>query len=137
MTRFALVLQAALLAMLPLAAQTSSLQGIVTDGQAAAIPDAVVTATNTATASVRKTITNETGAYLFAQIAPGNYKLLIEKPGFKTQSAEIVLQTNTPATMNLQLVLGQVNETVSVTAEAALVNTENAAVGNPFTEKQI
>src|ERR1051326_5227833 len=133
MTRFALVLQTALLVALPLAAQTSSLQGIVTDGQAAAIPDAVVTATNNATSAVRKTITKEPGAYLFAQIAPANYKLVVENPGFRSQNAEVLLQTNTPATMNLQLTLGQVNETVNVTAEAAVINTENAAVGNPFT----
>ena len=133
MTRFAL----ALLATLPLAAQTSSLQGVITDAQGAAIPDAVVTATNTATSGARKTISNDTGAYQFAQIAPGNYSVVIEKPGFHKQTSEILLQTNTPVTLNLQLTVGQVNESVNVTAEAAVVNTENAAIGNAFTEKQV
>ena len=47
------------------------------------------------------------------------------------------LQIDTPATLNVQLELGQVTESVNVTAEAASVNTQNASVGNPFTETQI
>jgi len=125
------------LAALPLAAQTSSLQGQITDAQAAAIPEAVVTATNLGTSAARKTITDAEGAYNFNQIPPGNYKLVIEKAGFRTHTADVVLQINTPASLNVKLELGQVNETVNVTGEAAVVNTENAAVGNPFTETQV
>src|SRR5204862_3968495 len=97
MTRLTL----AFLAVLPMAAQTSSLQGLVTDGQSAAIPQAVVTVTNTSTAASRKTLTGDTGSYLFAQIAPGSYKLVIEKPGFRTHTAEVLLQISTPATLNV------------------------------------
>src|SRR5262245_43822073 len=123
MTRFALALLAVAV---PLAAQNTSLQGVVSDTQAAAIPEAVITITNTSTTASRKTVTGETGSFLFAQVPPGPYKVTIEKSGFRTHSADLVLQTNTPATLNVSLELGQVNETVNVTAEAALVNTENA-----------
>ena len=58
-----------LISMLPLAAQTSSLQGLVVDGQSAAVPEAVVTATNIATSAARKTLTNATGAYSLLQMA--------------------------------------------------------------------
>src|SRR5262245_1562685 len=108
MTRFAL----ALLFALPLAAQNSSLQGLVSDAQAAAIPEAVVTITNTGTSAVRKTITGDAGSYLFAQVPPGSYKMIVEKPGFRTYTSEVVLQTNTPGTLNVRLELGQVNESV-------------------------
>jgi hypothetical protein len=123
--------------MLPLAAQTSSLQGIVTDAQAGAIPEAVVTITNQSTSATRKTLSTENGAYSFVQVAPGNYQIVVEKAGFRAYHSTVRLQIDTPATLNLQLELGQVTESVNVTAEAVAVNTQNASVGNPFTETQI
>jgi hypothetical protein len=64
-----------LAAIVPLSAQTSSLQGIVTDAQGAVIPAAIVTLTNTDTSALRKELSDETGAYKFLQVAPGAYKL--------------------------------------------------------------
>jgi protocatechuate 3,4-dioxygenase beta subunit len=90
MTRFAFALA---IATLPLAAQTSSLQGIVTDAQGAAVPGAVITAINKDTSSVRKTITDTTGAYSMLQVAPGPYKVTVEKPSFRTHNTELVLMS--------------------------------------------
>ena len=126
-----------LISMLPLAAQTSSLPGLVTDGQSSAVPDAIVTATNTATSAARKTLTNSGGAYSLLQMTPGTYKIMVEKPGFRSDAAEVELLINTPATLNVQLTLGAVTETVNVMADATTINTQNAATGNPFTEAQI
>jgi hypothetical protein len=134
MTRFAIALT---LAALPLAAQTSSLQGIVTDAQGAAIPAAIVTAINKDTSAVRKAVTDTTGAYSMLQMPPGPYKVTVERPSFRTNSTDVILQTETPETLNVKLEVGQVTETVNVTGEAAVVNTENAAVGNPFNETQV
>ena len=61
-----------LLGMLPLAAQ-SSLLGVVTDGQGAAVPEAVITAKNVDTSAVRKALTNALGEYNMVQIQPGTY----------------------------------------------------------------
>uniref|UniRef100_Q02AQ7 TonB-dependent transporter Oar-like beta-barrel domain-containing protein n=1 Tax=Solibacter usitatus (strain Ellin6076) TaxID=234267 RepID=Q02AQ7_SOLUE len=126
-----------LLGVLPLAAQTSSLQGLITDAQTAAIPDAIVTATNQDTSATRRTLSTATGTFNFPQVAPGVYKVTVEKPGFGAYSSEVRLQIDTPAVLNIQLELGQVNQTVSVEATASSVNTQNASVGNPFTENQI
>src|ERR1035438_5298200 len=134
MTRFVLAIA---IAALPLAAQNSSLQGTVTDAQGAAVPSAVVTATNTGTSAIRKALTDGTGSYSMLQMPPGSYKVTMEKPSFRTHGTDLVLQTATPETLNVKLELGQVTETVNVTGEAALVNTENAAVGNPFNETQV
>jgi hypothetical protein len=123
--------------MLPLAAQTSSLQGVVSDGSGAAIPEAVVTILNQSTNAARKTVSTETGSYSFLQIAPGAYKLTVEKTGFRISTTAVRLQIDTPATLNVQMELGSVSESVNVTAEATVVNTQNASVGNPFTEGQI
>src|SRR5690349_2658576 len=93
---------ALMMGVLPLAAQTS-LAGLVTDGQGAAVPDAVVTARNTETSGIRKSITNSLGEYHLTQIQPGPYKVTVEKPGFRTYNTEVLLQVNTPATLNAKL----------------------------------
>jgi hypothetical protein len=124
-------------ATLPLAAQTSSLQGVVTDAQGAVIPAAIVTVTNTDTSASRKEVTDDAGTYRILQVVPGPYKIEAQKAGFKTKTASLALQVDVPATLNLQLEVGESVETVSVTAEATQINTENATVGNPFTETQV
>src|ERR1700693_509754 len=134
MTRFAVALLAGALS---LAAQTSSLQGVITDSLGAAVPEAVVTAKNQGTSAERRTLTNSLGEYGLLQIQPGTYVVTVEKPGFRLYRSEVTLQIETPATLSMNLEVGQVTETVNVTATAATVNTENACVGNPFTEKQI
>jgi len=134
MTRFVIALA---FAALPLVAQNSSLQGVITDAQGGAVAGAVVTITNTDTSAVRKGVTDNLGAYSVLQVTPGPYKVTAEKPGFRTHSTDIVFQTETPETWNVKLVVGQVTETVSVTGEATVINTETAAVGIPFNETQI
>ncbi|HEX4277890.1 MAG TPA: TonB-dependent receptor [Bryobacteraceae bacterium] len=122
---------------LPLAAQNSSLNGVITDARAAVVPAASITIQNEDTTASRATLSNDRGEYSVVQVPPGKYRVTVEKPGFNVQATEVVLQTNTPATLNLTLEVGAVSQTVSVTAEAAAVNTENASMGNPFTEIQV
>jgi hypothetical protein len=124
-------------AALSLPAQTSSLQGVITDAQGAAVPDAIVTARNLSTSAERRTLSSGLGEYSLLQLPPGGYTVTIEKPGFKTHKGDIVLQVNTPASISVQLELGQVTGVVNVSAEVSTVNTENAAVGSPFNETQV
>ena len=132
------VLLAALLgSALPLSAQTSSLEGVVTDSQGAVVPDAVVTITNTDTSAARKEASNGKGAYEFLQVLPGPYHVEVQKPGFKSRVSRLALQVNVPETLNFQLEVGQVTDVVTITAEATQINTQDATVGNPFTETQI
>ena len=131
------ILFALFVSALPLSAQTSSLQGAITDAQGAAVPEAIVTARNLSTSAERKTLSNTLGEYSLLQLAPGSYTVTIEKPGFRTHKGDIILQVNTPGTINAQLELGQVTGVVNVSAEMSTVNTENAAVGSPFNETQV
>jgi hypothetical protein len=126
-----------MLAAFSLAAQTSSLKGEITDGQGATIPDAVITITNRDTSAVRKTTSDAVGAYSMPSMAPGNYKLEAVKPGFRAFVAQLTLQIDTPAALDIKMELGQVTEVVNVEATTSSVNVENASVGNPFTELQI
>lgn len=122
---------------LPLAAQTSGLEGLINDGQGAAIATAAVSATNLETSVARQTISGTDGSYRFAQLPPGNYQIEVQSPGFRTHAQRVRLQVNTPAKLDFQLEIGAVVETVNVTAEATTINTQNATVGNPFNEVQI
>ena len=96
-----------LLALLPVVAQTSSVQGVVTDPQGGIIPGANVTATNVDTTASRSVLADDTGKYSLLQMPPGPYKLQVLKPGFATYSTEVQLQIDTPATLNIQLQLGR------------------------------
>lgn len=128
---------AALAALLPLAAQTSSLQGTIADLQGAAVPDAIVTLVNAETSAQRKSLASGAGAYSFVQVPPGAYRIEVQKPGFRTFTTQVRLQINTPATLNVSLELGQVTETINVSEEAIVINTQNATIGSPFTEVQV
>ena len=116
---------------------TSTLQGTARDTSGAAIAGVVVSATNTETNAVRKTVADETGAFLFPAMTPGSYLLEAEKPGFRKTTQRVTIQVSTPLTIEFKLEVGQVTETINVTAEAPAINTQNASLGNPFTETQI
>ena len=83
-------------------------------------------------------VTDAVGEYAFLQMPPGTYTLKAERPGFSTATRDnIKLLVNTPASLDLQLTVGNATETVNVTAEAAATNTVDATVGNPFSERQV
>ena len=134
---FAPIFVLAVLAGIPAAAQTTVLQGTVTDIQGGLIPTAIVTVTNQDTSAARQTVSDNSGAYVFQQMAPGPYKIQVQRAGFTTYASEVRLQINTPLTLNIELQLGQVSDTVNVTAEATTVNTQNSTIGNPFLEVQV
>jgi hypothetical protein len=138
-TRFyrGIILSTLLLCALPLAAQNSSLNGVVTDAHGAAIVGAAIKVTNVDTSATRAGVSNGRGEYELVQLSPGSYKLTVSNPGFRVYATTVLLQTNTPSTLDIKLEVGAATETVNVTAETSAVNTENASVGNPFTETQI
>jgi hypothetical protein len=113
------------------------LNGVVTDAHGAAIVGAAVKVTDSDTSATRATVSNSRGEYELVQVPPGPYKITVTNPGFRVYATSVVLQTNTPSTLDIKLEVGAASETVNVTAETSAVNTENASVGNPFTETQI
>ena len=124
---------------LQLSAQsTSSLRGTITDPQGAVIPDATVTLANQENGTKRQAVTNGSGEYQFPQVTPGTYQLVVEKPGFSTMTRDgVVLAVNTPATVDLALSIGKTGEVVNVMSEAPIINTTDASIGNPFSERQV
>src|SRR5215467_7799201 len=98
MNRLVLILVTLSIVILPIAAQTSSLQGIVQDAQGAVVPGALVILTNEDTAAVRRAVADNSGAYSVLQVQPGTYKVETQKPGFAVYTSENRLQVNEPAT---------------------------------------
>src|SRR5579863_6274530 len=83
---------------------TASLRGTVSDPTGAVIPGATVTIKSADNGAIRKSATDPNGDYSFLQVAPGNYKLVAEKPGFATMTKEdIKLLVNTPETLDLKM----------------------------------
>jgi hypothetical protein len=94
------------------------------------IPNVQVSLTDTGTNSRRTAETNTAGYFVFANLAPGTYRVDVEQPGFqKTVRSDIGLDANTTVRVDLQLTPGAVTETVDVTGEAPVLKTDRADTG--------
>src|SRR6202163_3450473 len=120
------------------AQSTTSLRGVITDPTGGVVAHAKINLASTENGFVRRNVTDANGAYSFLQIAPGTYKLTIEKTGFATMTrSDVKLLVNTPSTFDLTMKVSTISETVNVTAEVSQVNTTDASIGNPFSEEQV
>ena len=86
----------------------------------------------------RASQTNETGNYTFPTVLVGNYDLKCEMQGFKTESVKALrVETGAQVRQNFQLPVGEITETVEVSAAAVALNTENPTVGGVIENKRI
>jgi len=119
-------------------AQTASITGTVTDSSGATIPAARLVATNIATNIEREIESSDSGDYTITNLAPGEYNLTAQKPGFRRlQQTGIILQVEQTARIDLALEIGSVAEAIEVHASAPLLNTENAVKGDVIIAKEI
>ena len=117
---------------------TAQISGTVKDQSGAVLPGAEITATQTETAAVRMTLSDETGSYVLPNLPVGPYKLEVSLPGFRTfVQSGIVLQVNSSTFVNAVLNVGQVSEQVEVQANASLVETRNVSVGQVMETQRI
>lgn len=106
-----------------------TMSGIVTDSSGAVIAEAQILVENYATGSQYTAKTNGEGLYVISNLPPGVYRLQLSKLGFKTLiKPDITLNVQDALAINFTLPIGAVSETVTVTAGAPLVNTQDAAV---------
>ncbi|PWU08137.1 MAG: TonB-dependent receptor, partial [Terriglobia bacterium] len=109
---------------------TASILGTVTDNSGAAIPNADIAVKDLERNQEKTTKANDQGGYRIDFLVPGNYRVSISAPNFKTHVQErISLNAGVPVTINAELSPGTVNESVVVTGETPLVETSNAEVG--------
>ena len=114
------------------------ISGLVADASQAAVPESIVTLTNTSTNAVRQTSSNAEGLYTFAAVPPGVYTIRVEHQGFKTiTSTNVEVQVQQTVRLDFTLEIGQVTESVQVEAAAALLQSENATIGTVVETKNI
>ena len=121
-------------------AVNTRLNGNVRDVQGAVIPNATVTIVDNATGSTKTATTNDSGFFEISDLRQGSYTVNVEATGFKRASvADVQVNVDQTATVNLSLEVGQVTEVVNVSAAdaQAVVNTENAEIKNTVFERQI
>jgi hypothetical protein len=118
---------------------SASLTGNVTDPSGAAVAGATVTVTNIDTNLTQSIKTDSVGTYLIRPLPIGNYTLTIEAAGFARYLQKgIVLTVGLAATQDVRLKVGAGKaETISVTADAELINTSSAELGSTINEAAI
>jgi len=116
---------------------TASLQGQVSDNTGAVLTKATITATNTETGLSRSATSDDTGEYKIASLPVGNYKVEAKAGTFQPQSRTIALSIGESATLDFSLAPGQVEQQVSVAAEAALIEPTRTSTDTVIEQAQI
>ena len=122
-----------------LSAQTQGeITGRVGDPSGAGVPGATLTLTSVSTNAVRTTATTNTGDYTFPSVAPGFYNLKTEHPGFKSAASNNVeVQVQQTVRLDVALQVGQMTDSVDVSALADQLQAENASVGTVIENKGV
>jgi hypothetical protein len=106
---------------------SASVAGTITDPSGSAVVGAKVHLRNMGTNDTRDARSNSIGAYKFDNLLPGTYEISAEASGFKKHvQSNMILRASTAATVNVALVVGSSEQSVQVTAEAVLLDTESA-----------
>lgn len=122
-----------------LAQYRASIQGTVADTDGGVIPGAKLTLTNIATNETQVRTTNAEGVYNFNALPPNRFRLVVEAPGFKTQTLENVqIIPEQPNAINIKLEVGGQAQTVTVDASTTpLMDSETPNIGGTISENQI
>jgi hypothetical protein len=116
---------------------TGGIRGAVKD-PGGVIPGAEVTVTNENTGVSRTVTTNDAGEYNFANLAPGTYTLKASLQGYKTfEQRGVRVGTQQFLTLDVTLEVGQLQETITVTGEAPLIETSNASTGEVLDSQEL
>src|SRR5690349_16801034 len=117
---------------------TGNITGTVRDPQGAAVPKAEITLTEDKTGVSRTVRTNDDGFYNVPSLPAGSYTITTSPSGFKkTILTNVDLHVSENKTVNIDLQVGQVNETVTITSDAAPVEVRSGEVSSLISEKQV
>jgi hypothetical protein len=119
-------------------APTAGLVGYISDSTHAAIPGATIKVRDIDTNQVRSVQSSETGGYAISALVPGFYEVTVQLAGFKTvRQSAVELEADQTARLEFQLDVGDVEQSVEVTASAPLLNTETSSRGQVITPTEI
>ncbi len=114
-----------------------SVSGTVTDPSGAAVAGANVTLTNVGTAEKRTQASGDNGQFTFVNLFQGTYRIDIEKQGFKHFARPgVVVEVQQDSHIDAALTVGQVSETVEVTGEVPLLQTETSSLGQVVEQRK-
>jgi hypothetical protein len=117
---------------------TGAIQGTVYDPSGRAVPRANVAIENEATHLSRIAATNANGAFTVPLLAPGSYSLVVKVEGFEEKDAHAVpVVVSETSTVEVHLALAKVGETVEVTADAEMAQTQSSALGRAVDQQAI
>jgi len=116
----------------------ATIAGIVTEGSGAAIPAAKITAREKSTGAQQGTSTNQSGVYQLIGLHSGQYEIFATAPHFATlKREEITVQVGDKLRLDLPLSLGGAQETVTVTEDVPLTQTDSSAVSTVVNERAV
>jgi hypothetical protein len=116
----------------------AGIQGTVTDSTGATIPGVTVTLANTETNQTQTTVTSDDGFYRFAGLAPGKYTVTVEQQNFKKRVVENVqVEAELVRGQDISLEAGVISETVTVTSDNEVVQTEDANIRKTISTAEI
>ena len=117
---------------------TGAINGRVTDNSQAVIPGVTITITSPSQMGTRTTVTDNEGQYRFTAVPPGDYVVLFELAGFRAVRNEgIRVGVGFTATVNAELKVASLEESVTVTGQSPVVDTSATQVGNTFNAEQL
>jgi hypothetical protein len=116
---------------------TSGLSGVVTDPNGASIPAASVVIKNTANGETRTAKTSDEGRYTFSQLTPGSYELTVEASGFRKSVATVSLTASQVGEFNVKMAIGDVSQSVDVSAAAPVLDTQTANKSVTLSTQQV
>ena len=127
---------------LPVAAsgqtQNAELNGRVRDPSDLALPGATITLSEPATGFSRTTISGEDGAYIVSNLRPGTYDVTVEMQGFGTvKQTGLVIGAGAELTVNFDLELATIEEVITVTGEAPLIELTSSRIGGTLATQEI
>lgn len=117
---------------------TARLSGTVLDSSGSAIAGAAVVVDQEGTAYKQSAITNSSGEYVFPSLPVGTYQITVTMSGFQTLTQRgVVLAVGQSVTVPVRLQVGSVQQNVTVTADASLVTTDSATLGQLISEQEV
>ncbi|MBV8831488.1 MAG: TonB-dependent receptor [Acidobacteriaceae bacterium] len=117
---------------------SASVNGAVRDSTGAAVVRAKIVLRNLGTAVSHDTVSNGSGNYLFSDIPPGSYSLEVSAPGFQSAKIpEVTLAVNQTSSLDFQLKVGEIQQSVTVEAQGTQVESSTAELGTVIAQRQV
>jgi hypothetical protein len=116
---------------------SGEINGTLTDPSGAVVPGATVTLKNLDTGATATTTTNGTGAYRFNFLKPGSYQISITQSGFQQVQRTVQVSVGQSTRSDLRLAVGQSSQTVEVTAQTPIIQTDNGNTQTSFNTAEI